>query len=250
VPPTVFRTILHGVVDSTNERALAAVAAGRARDGDVHVATAQTAGRGRRGARWESAPGQGLYASLVLRPTPPSPPAPAVTMMAGLAVLDAVHGLGLAAARLKWPNDVLVGEAKLAGILVETRGLDPAAPHLVVGIGVNVAQRAFPLALERERPVTSLALEGLEATPQALLEALLEALAERWRQARGEPAKLAGDYLDGARLAGRRVLVSLPSGQVEGVVRRLDPVRGLVLSGPDGDERLVALEHVRQLRGS
>jgi len=245
VSPTAFRPIRHGVVDSTNERALAAVAAGSARDGDVHVATAQTAGRGRRGARWESASGEGLYASVVLLPGPPPPPAPAVTMMAGLAVLDAVRALGLVAARLKWPNDVLVGPAKLAGILVETRGLDPAAPHLVVGIGVNVTQRAFPAGLERERAVTSLAREGLETSPDALLRALLDALPPRWQQAREQPEGLARDYLDGAELAGRSVRVVLPGEEVVGVVRALDPLRGLTLAAQDGGERQLALEHVR-----
>jgi BirA family biotin operon repressor/biotin-[acetyl-CoA-carboxylase] ligase len=248
VPPSAFQPVRHGVVDSTSERAFAALAAGTASDGDVHVAAGQTAGRGRRGARWESAPGEGLYASVVLLPAPPAPPAPAVTMMAGLAVLDGVRALGLRAARLKWPNDVLVGEAKLAGILVETRGLDPAAPHFVVGIGVNVVQRAFPPELERERAVTSLAREGIEATPDALLDALLDALPRRWEAALEQPQGLARDYLEAAGLAGRSVRVVLADEEVEGLVGHIDPARGLTLASPGGSLRTVPLEHVRALR--
>ena len=240
-----WRVILHEVVDSTNERALASLAAGEARDGDVHVAAAQTAGRGRRGARWESAAGEGLYASAVLLPSPPAPPAPAVTMMAGLAVLDALRALGLEGARLKWPNDVLVQDAKLAGILVETRGLDPAAPHFVVGIGVNVAQRAFPPELERERAVTSLAREGLSKSVEEVLAKLLAALPERWLQARERPAELARDYLHAADLARRRVRVSLGEKPIEGRVRSLDVARGLTLEGASGPPRVLALEHIR-----
>ena len=120
LPP--LRVLHHGLVDSTNERALAAVAAGRAQHGDLHVARGQSAGRGRRGSTWVSSDDAGLYASLVLLPAPPAPPPPAVTMLAGLALLDAVHDLGLSRARLKWPNDVMIGERKLAGVLVESRG--------------------------------------------------------------------------------------------------------------------------------
>jgi BirA family transcriptional regulator, biotin operon repressor / biotin---[acetyl-CoA-carboxylase] ligase len=241
------RVIRHELVDSTNERALAAISAGEALDGDVHVAQGQTAGRGRRGARWESAPGEGLYASFVLMPRAPAPPAPAVTAMAGLAVLDALRELGLERARLKWPNDVLVGEAKLAGILVETRGLDPAAPHFVVGIGLNVAQSTFPAELERERAVTSLAREGSTAGVEDVLARLLAALPERWRQARAARELLARDYLAAAGLENRSVRATLASEQVEGRAVGLDFARGLRLALAGGVERVLALEHVRAL---
>lgn len=235
------------MVDSTNERALAALAAGEAHDGDVHVARGQTAGRGRRGARWESAPGEGLYASFVLRPSAPAPPAPAVTVMAGLAVIDALRELGLERARLKWPNDVIVEGAKLAGILVETRGLDPAAPHFVAGIGVNVAQRAFSPELERERAVTSLAREGLVASVEEVLAALLRAFPARWRAAREEPEGLAREYLAAAELTGRNVRATLAEGQLEGRVSGLDLARGLFLALDGGHARVLPLEHVRAL---
>jgi BirA family biotin operon repressor/biotin-[acetyl-CoA-carboxylase] ligase len=239
--------IRHDLVDSTNERAFAAIAAGEARDGDVHVARGQFAGRGRRGARWESAPDEGLYASFVMLPPASAPPAPAVTVMAGLAVLDALRRLGLGGARLKWPNDVLAREAKLAGILVETRGLDPAAPHFVVGIGVNVAQRAFPAELERERAVTSLAREGVDASVEAALDALTGALPVRWTQALEQPERLARDYLVAAGLERRAVRAALAGGVVEGRVSGLDLVGGLTLDLADGSRRTLALEHVRAL---
>jgi BirA family biotin operon repressor/biotin-[acetyl-CoA-carboxylase] ligase len=239
--------IRHQLVDSTNERALAAISAGEALDGDVHIAQGQTAGRGRRGARWESAPGEGLYASFVLMPPPLALPAPAVTAMAGLAVLDALRELGFERARLKWPNDVFVSEAKLAGILVETRGLDPAAPHFVVGIGLNVAQREFPAELERERAVTSLAREGLVASVEDALAKLLAALPDRWRQAREERALLARDYLAAAGLEHRIVRATLAGEVVDGRAIGLDFARGLRLALAGGDERVLALEHVRSL---
>lgn len=242
LPP--LRVLQHAVVDSTNERALASIAVGSAQHGDVHVARGQTAGRGRRGARWASAEGQGLFASLVLLPEPPAPPAPAITMLAGLALLDALRALGLPRARLKWPNDVVVGEAKLAGCLVESRGFQADEPHFVVGFGLNVAQREFPPELTAERAVTSLALERLEAGVPQALEALLGALPRRWQQLMLRPAEQAGDYLTAAELT-QRVRVEGPQGPLTGRILALDPKAGLRLALEGGGEERLALEHVR-----
>ena len=174
-------------IDSTNETALAAVAACTASDGDVHVASAQSSGRGRQGRAWLSPPGTGLYLSYVHLPPTPPPRPEAVTMAAGLAVGGAAHSLGARGARLKWPNDVVVpgsaGLAKLAGILVESRGFQPEAPHFVVGVGLNVAQESFPPELEAERPVTSLRRLGLDVSLVASEAALLARLPERLVQA-------------------------------------------------------------------
>lgn len=237
-----------GRTDSTNERAFEAIAAKRARDGDAFVALEQTAGRGRLGRRWESAPGEGLYVSYVHLPeTPARPiPPPAITMAAGLAVLDAVRALGLSGARLDWPNDIVVGEAKLAGILVESRGLDPAAPHFVIGIGVNVAQRSFSEELRRERAVTSLALEGSEHSPDELLETLLPRLEERLRQANTEHKKLTRDYLEGTGLAGALITLQADRGTVTGTLLDIDLTSGIRIEGTSG-AHTIDLAHVRGL---
>ncbi|MEQ1892977.1 MAG: biotin--[acetyl-CoA-carboxylase] ligase [Planctomycetota bacterium] len=240
-----LRILRHARVDSTSERALVEIAAGRARHGDVHVAAEQSAGRGRRGASWVSAPGEGLYLSLVLLPA--SAPRPtALTMGAGLAVLEAVHALGARAARLKWPNDVLAPDARgpaatLAGILVESRGLDPARPHAVVGVGLNVRQRAFPAELERERAVTSLALLGCEVELERALDVLLARLAERLDEACAHPEASARAYAQALELVGHAVRVRMAHGERRGRLEELT-LAGLVLAG----ERL-ALEHVQAL---
>lgn len=243
-PPS--RVLHHELVDSTNERAFAALEAGTALHGDVHVARGQSAGRGRRGARWESAPGEGLYASLILLPEPPAPPAPAITMFAGLALLDALHELGVLRARLKWPNDVVVGGAKLAGCLVESRGFQADAPHFVLGIGLNVTQRQFPSELTAERAVSSVALEQVETTVATTLESLLYALPKRWEQLVLRPAEQAGDYLVAADLTGR-VRVEGPDGERTGRIVLLDPAAGMRLSVDGGGEERLALEHVRSV---
>jgi BirA family transcriptional regulator, biotin operon repressor / biotin---[acetyl-CoA-carboxylase] ligase len=242
-----MRVLRHGVVDSTNERALASIADGSARHGDVHVAEGQSAGRGRRGNAWASARGEGLYLSLVLLPAAPPRPV-ALTMGAGLAVLEAVHALGARAARLKWPNDVLADGAKLAGILVEARGLHPA--HAVVGIGLNVRQLGFPAELERERAVTSLARLGLACSPENALEdalaALLAPLAERMEAACARPEEVARAYAEALGLVGREVRVRLSSDEVTGRLEEL-ALDGLALDSAQGARSRHLLEHVQAL---
>jgi BirA family biotin operon repressor/biotin-[acetyl-CoA-carboxylase] ligase len=143
---------------STNDRARALAAAG-ARHGTLVTAGAQSAGRGRQGRTWAAPPGRALLCSLLLRAYDPLLP-----LRAGLAVAD----LAGEAARVKWPNDVLVADRKLAGILVEARPVDGWA---VLGIGVNVAVDPAELPPDvRARAAT------LGRPPQALEATLAELL--------------------------------------------------------------------------
>jgi len=168
----------HDCIGSTNDRALAWARAG-APHGALVTADVQTSGRGRLGRVWDSPPG-GLYASLVLRPRG------AAWAAVGLAVgLGLREGLArwLPGATLKWPNDLLCGGRKLAGVLCETRwyageaevASRPSGPEVVAGFGVNVAQREFPIGLN----ATSVAIElasGTCPSRQEVLEAALEGL--------------------------------------------------------------------------
>ena len=138
--------------------AAATIAAGAA-EGVVVVADEQTSGRGRRGREWQSPPGAGLYLSIVFRPSRDAAGARVaslLTLAAGVAVRS---GIGRATglwADLKWPNDLLVGERKLAGILAEGHGIGTDAQAIVVGVGVNVRAvasiRACRIAPRRSRP--------------------------------------------------------------------------------------------------
>ncbi|MEM7308414.1 MAG: biotin--[acetyl-CoA-carboxylase] ligase [Planctomycetota bacterium] len=236
------RLIHETSVDSTNERAFAALAAGTARHGDVHVADEQTAGRGSRGRHWHSPPGAGLYASVVWMPPPPAPAPSALTMAAALAVRDAALALGASELVLKWPNDLLAAGAKLCGILVESRGLDPERPAFVCGIGLNLLQRDFPADLGG-RPATSLALLGHPCEAADALAVLLPRLEQRLDQARAAPERLAADFASGAGLAtGRAVLVRRGERTDRGAIEDLRP-GGLVLRTPGGSLDL-PLEHI------
>jgi BirA family biotin operon repressor/biotin-[acetyl-CoA-carboxylase] ligase len=147
-------------IGSTNDEAarLAALGAG---EGTTVVAEAQTSGRGRLGRAWFSPPGTGLYLSVVLRPGPDRamdraaesavPPAGAatplpalLTLMAGVAVCEAVRETTGLPADIKWPNDLVCGRRKLAGILAEAGATFGGAGYVVVGIGINVRRVAYP----------------------------------------------------------------------------------------------------------
>lgn len=128
---------IHETIDSTNAEALRLIARGESAPFLV-LAEQQTAGRGRRGRQWVSPFAENLYYSLVLRVEGGMRQLEGLSLVVGLAVMRTLQVFGLDAAGLKWPNDVLVGERKIAGILLELVG-DPAdVCHVVLGIGINV----------------------------------------------------------------------------------------------------------------
>ncbi len=122
---------------STNDEAARLARAG-AVHGTIVVADAQTGGRGRMGRVWTSPPGGNLYLSCVLRPPLALPQTPALALAIGIAVCDAVRSVG-AEATLKWPNDILVGGRKVAGILLEAQSQGSRLESLIAGIGVNLS---------------------------------------------------------------------------------------------------------------
>lgn len=236
-----YRIHEHELVDSTSERAFAELGAGRARHGDVHLARGQSAGRGRLGRRWQSPPGEGLYMSVVLLPAPPAPRPTHLTMAIALALREGLLALGARGIEIDWPNDLVAGGAKLAGILVESRGFDPVRPHFVVGVGVNVRQREFAPELLAERSVTSLALLGCDLEPRAVADALLERLPDFLAC---EPALLAARYLGATRLAGARARICAGRESRVGRVESLDAHQGFALRLDDGTLSRMPLETV------
>jgi BirA family biotin operon repressor/biotin-[acetyl-CoA-carboxylase] ligase len=132
-------------IDSTNRRAMELARSGAA-EGEVVLAEAQTKGRGRLGRSFFSPPNVSLYASLILRPRIPPALAPQITLVAGLAVAMAVERHGAVRPGLKWPNDVLLGSLKVAGILTEMESEADRVLHVICGPGVNlnVPAGAFP----------------------------------------------------------------------------------------------------------
>ena len=157
------------------------------REGAVAATDFQTEGRGRLGRRWEAPPRSSLLFSLVLEPGVPPERLPELTPLAGAAVADAVAALTGLPTTVKEPNDVLVAGRKVAGILGEA-----VDGRVVLGIGVNLLQRADELPERPVFPATSLALEGATVERAALLVEILARLEERydaWRTALLFPAR-------------------------------------------------------------
>jgi len=170
---------LREITDSTNDDARAAAGAG-APDGHLVLADAQRSGRGSRGRGWDSPGGTDLYLSAVVRTQLPLAQLAPLTLAVGLGVAEAADAFlpsGKRAA-IKWPNDVWVGRAKLAGVLVESASSGESSLPLIVGIGLNVNRRTFPAQLDT--PATSLRLERGE--PADRVQVLVELLArvEAW----------------------------------------------------------------------
>lgn len=239
------RVFRYDLVDSTNERALSALHSGQAMHGDVHIAEGQTAGRGRLGRQWDSARGQGVYLSFVVRKGVLPPPG-ALTLAGGLATLDACRAHGVRGVQLDWPNDVVVRGAKLAGVLTESRGLDAADPAWVVGVGLNVAQRQFAPEVVGDRHVTSVALEGVDVDRAAVARDLVEALHQRVEAAVRAPDTLFDEAFASLVQAGREVAVDVAGEVVHGRFVALHPARGLGLERPHGRAWL-PLAHVRSV---
>ena len=165
-------------LDSTNIRAKQLAQEG-APDGTVVTADLQTAGRGRMDRSFQSPKGQGIYLSVLLRPFLTPDRLPPVTAMAGVAVCDAVEELCGVRPGLKWPNDPVLGGKKLCGILTELslEGETGRVQHLVLGIGVNVGQRAEDFSPEVAEMATSLSMAlGRSVSRPALAAAEIRAL--------------------------------------------------------------------------
>ena len=167
------------VTGSTNTDAITAAREG-APHGSVFFADEQTAGRGRGDHGWQSAAGQGLYVSVILRPSIALQDLPLIPLAAGLAASQAIAITAGREVDLRWPNDLLIGPRKAGGILVESKTESGAPAFAVVGIGINVHQRAFDPDLST--PATSLDIEsGRTINRQVLLISLLESLQhETW----------------------------------------------------------------------
>lgn len=176
-------------------------------EGAVAVADFQSGGRGRLGRTWEAPPGSSLLVSVLLKP-PADRPLPQLALVAGVAVADALEQLTGLAVQIKWPNDVMLRRAKVAGILAEAR-----EGAVVLGIGVNLNQRADQLP---ERAGSLRTATGLEWDRDAVLDAVLAYLDERYEQWQQGGLDAVYDGL-GPRdfLRGRLVTVDGTSGTAE-----------------------------------
>ncbi len=228
---------VRGAVASTNDEVLELARAG-APSATVVLADRQTAGRGRLDRRWFSPPGLNLYVSVCIRPPRPAPLAPTLyPLLAALAAADAVSFLGVRGVEIKWPNDLLVGGLKLAGILCEYADEPGLGTAVVFGVGLNVnmAPGDWPPYLQGQ--ATSLRMcTGQAVERERALGLLLERLRIHWMTAheRGEfPWSPWNRYWKGV---GTRVKAITPAGRLLGQVLGVSPDGGLTLQTDRGQQ--------------
>ena len=244
-PETRFRVERMAETGSTNDDAVDRARQGE-REGLVLVADTQRSGRGRRGRRGEAPPGASLLSSWLFRP-PPSIPATAVAVAVGVAAADACRALGAVRTGLKWPNDLVVADRKMGGMLAESVVRGDRVDAVVVGIGINVV--AVELSPDVAAGSTSLEREGGRADRDELLAVMA-----------GEVERCYGGLVDGGvaplteawrrRLdtLGRRVRLELDDGAFEGTAVDVDADGALVVDTDRGPRRVTVadLVHLRR----
>lgn len=212
------------------------------------TADEQRAGRGRRDRTWHSAPGDGLYLSVLLRPLLAPEQLPLLSLMCAVAVSETIARYNVAGTDIKWPNDVLVNERKLSGILIEgIAGAD--TPRIIAGIGVNLNHRDFPPELEQT--ATSLAREcGHQIDAAEFRDQLLISLA-RWYETlrHGDGHSILNRWQQLSSYAhGKQIVVTLDDEQLSGVTAGLTESGALLVRTASGAMRTIIAGEVSRLR--
>jgi BirA family biotin operon repressor/biotin-[acetyl-CoA-carboxylase] ligase len=197
--------------------------------GTVVLADRQTAGQGRHGHAWHSEPDTGIYCSIVLEPTP------LLTLALGIATVEAIAQSAGITCDIRWPNDLMLGNRKVAGILVQL-----IEGRAISGIGINVNHTSFPAGLD----ATSLRLHaGRAIDREVIFEALLPAIDS---VAKEDPETILRLFAHASSyVAGRRVTVDQPDGILTGTTAGLTPEGHLIVRKDDGTDTLILAGGVR-----
>ncbi len=228
-------------IDSTNTSA-ARLAREDAAEGTVVIADAQSGGKGRLGRSWVSPPGVNLYLSVILRPRKSTSAAPQLSLLASVAVAEAIVQQTQLSPAIKWPNDVLVSGKKVCGILTEMQANGPQLRSVIVGIGVNINAplSSFPEALQ-DRASSLFLIRGEPVDRAAFAVSLLthlEKLYVLWLE-KGFPVVGAAWEGYASELLGKSITVTAPEGIISGTVRGIDRDGALLVESvsPEGQAR-------------
>lgn len=228
VPTSAWPIFVFDSLDSTNAQSLRSIEQGQTAPFIV-LAERQTAGRGRRGRKWVSPFGENIYFSLVLRVGGGMRQLEGLSLVVGLAVMHALREVGIATAGLKWPNDVLVGDRKIAGILLELVGNPADDCHVVLGIGINVNMQS---AEEVDQLWSSVRLEGGRPFDRNELVARLIAKLQSYLTQHQESgfSAIQHEWEQNHLWQGRAVSLIAGTDRVDGVVCGIDQCGALRLS--------------------
>jgi BirA family biotin operon repressor/biotin-[acetyl-CoA-carboxylase] ligase len=213
------------------------------------VAGDQDEGRGRLGRTWISTPGSSLLMSVLVRPPGPPGAAPIITLAVGACMARALQAACGVAARCKWPNDLMVGEGKVGGVLVEAKVQDDRLLYAVIGVGVNMTEPVEGFPGEFRHTATSVAREGGQPEMEETLVEFLSRLKKLWSPMDPEfGARVVAAYRDVCDSLGRSVRAGTTAGRtVDGRAVDVGPSGELVVETNSGLERVAfgEIEHLR-----
>jgi BirA family biotin operon repressor/biotin-[acetyl-CoA-carboxylase] ligase len=217
-------------VKSTND-----IAAGMAQSGEpegtIVTAEEQTRGRGRLGRSWHSPPGCGIYVSIILRPRFKPEMAPGLAVMTALALADTISAVSKGDIKIKWPNDILIGGRKVAGILTELSAEKKRVEYVVIGVGVNVNHKADDFPSELRSIATSLRIANRRKVGRVnLLKRLLENFEKEYRRYhKGQLAASRRKIRRYSSLLGSYVRLRFGNKTVEGIAVDIDHTGALII---------------------
>ena len=244
-----FQILRFESIDSTNLEAMRQAKAG-APEGLCIVAREQTRGRGRLDRSWQSPKDAGLYASVILRPKFDLNAWPLITLMAALAVYDALMKVCGLRADIKWPNDLCINERKLCGILAETVETQTGSAA-VVGIGINLSSDILASVPVEAASVES--VTGRKPDAESILSELLKSLGEKYdllHSAEGREHVIREWCAHSSYATGRRVRVTLSGETFEGRTCGLEADGALRVETENGKSRIVRAGYVTGLRST
>jgi BirA family biotin operon repressor/biotin-[acetyl-CoA-carboxylase] ligase len=235
-------------LDSTNDLASKLASEG-AFHGEVVVADEQTAGKGRRGRKWASPGGVNLYFSVVLRPELPPHRAPELTLLAAVAAAEVLREAG-AQVRIKWPNDLHLGERKIAGILTELSAEPDRIHFAVLGMGVNLNSAPSDYPEEIGEMAVSLAEARGRRVPRAPFAVALWARLEQWLEVHADRgfAPVRAAWREMSSTLGQQVLVQTGERELQGVAEDIDDSGALILRTANGAAERIVAGDVQQIR--
>jgi BirA family biotin operon repressor/biotin-[acetyl-CoA-carboxylase] ligase len=236
-------------IDSTNSKAYQ-LALGGAEEGEVVIAESQEEGRGRLGRHWFSPPFLNLYLSAILRPQLPPHQASLITLMAAVATVDAIQKYSGLLPLIKWPNDILLGDRKVAGLLNEIHSETDRIHFVILGIGVNLNMNGRMFSKEIRAAATSLKREmGETISRKVFLCSLLEEL-EKWYaiflKEGGAPVLEA--WREKAKIEGKRVKVTSFGEILSGVAVGVDSDGALILKMENGKQKRIVAGDIEYRR--
>jgi BirA family biotin operon repressor/biotin-[acetyl-CoA-carboxylase] ligase len=238
-------------MDSTNSKAYQLALQG-AEEGEIVVAESQKKGRGRLGRKWFSPPSSNLYLSVILRPEIPPQQASLMTLMAAVATAGAIHRFSGLQPMIKWPNDILLKNRKVAGLLNEIHSETDRIHFVILGIGVNLNMDEKMFSKEIRSLATSLKREmGQSVSRKAFLQTLLEEL-EMWYETflREGAAPVLKAWRDRAKIHGRPVKVTSFREVLTGTAIDVDSDGALILETKEGERKRVVAGDIEYARAS